>query len=207
VTRRADYTSNEWALLKRAVKLVGFAMLAVSKSGPVGKLREITMLSTCLTQRAVPLQFRRNELVLALLDDPDVQALRPFAYISRGETSSLIAAIATARPRLLTCCERVAVLLAEKTPWAEADGLKRWLLWVARSVAEASGDRWLGLGRKLSDVELQKLNEIATSLQISLVAPVPTASELEVMLGMKPQDANGVWGNSDGHGHHRSSDG
>jgi hypothetical protein len=68
--------------------------------------------------------------------------------------------------RLIRCCEHVAALLATKATPTEALGMKRWLLWIARRVAEASGDRLLGLGRKLSDVEVQALTQIAVALQL-----------------------------------------
>ena len=206
MTRRADYTSDEWAMLTNVVELVGLGMLAVSKSGLFGKLRELTALSICLTPHAVPIQFKRNELVLSLLEEMRVQAVGPFSYLSRGDVSGLAVAVATARRRALASCARVAALLATRTSEAEADGVKRWLLRIARRVAEASGDRWLGLGRKVSAEEVGMLSQIATALQISLVAPVPTASELEVMLGLAPQDADGVSSSGDGHERRRGSD-
>lgn len=205
MTRKGDYTRDEWALLTHAVELVELSMLAASRSGPIGKLRELTALSICLTPRAVPIQFQRNELVLSLLRENRMQDVGPFAFLARGDIGGLVVAIATARKQALTCCEHVAVLLAAKAPYAEADGFKRWLLYVARTIAEASGDRWLGLGRKLSDKEVNMLHQLATALQTSLVAPVPTPTELEAMLGLAPAEADGVTGGGDTYEHQHGS--
>lgn len=178
MTRRTDYTSDEWALLETAVELVGLRMLSASRSGPIGKLRELAALSSCFTARTLPSQFKRNELVLSLLADIGLQASEP---LSSGDLRGLPLAIATARRRTLTYCEDVAKLLADKTPWAEADGVKRWLLWVARSVAAASGDGWLGWGRRVNEEEAGMLRQIAAALRISMNAAAPSASDLEAI--------------------------
>lgn len=205
MSRQADFTSYEWIHLRETVEFVGLGMLAVSRSGPVGKLRELAALSSCLTIRALPLQFKRNELVLAVLEDAAVHPIGPRAYLPYGDLSGLMVAMAVARRNVLSYCERTAALLAAKSPRSEAEGWKRWLLWIARTVAEASGDRWLGRGRKVSDDEASMLNQIAAALHTSLVAAVPTASELETMLGLLPEDANGVSGGGESRNNLRSS--
>jgi hypothetical protein len=182
MTRRADYTRYEWALLQTAIELVALRMLSVSRSGPIGKLRELAALSTCLSLRALPKQFKRNELVLSLLEDIGVQAQAPLAS---GDVNRLAVALANARLQTLPCCEEIADLLADKTPWAEADGVKRWLLWVASSVAEASGDGWLGWGRRVSSEESRMLRQIATALRISASATVPSAPNLDNLEAMQ----------------------
>lgn len=203
MTRKTDYTSGEWSLLTNAVATVGLGMLAVSSASLIGRLRELATLSRCLSPRAVPLQFRQNELVLALLDelidpvDPvapaqvaDGQTADMLAYLSRGDAAGLTVAVLAAYPRMLHMCEQVTALLANKRiPVAEADGMKRWLLWVARSIAEASGNRWLGLGRKVSDKETSMLHAIADALHISPIARVPTVAQLDALLGPAPYSA------------------
>lgn len=201
MTRKADYTSVEWALLTKSVETVGLGMLAVSNAGLIGRLRELHTLSRCLTRRALPIQFSRNELVLALLEDVDAQEPASGAVqgLSSDNVAGLVAAVVAAHVRMLSRCQRVAVLLAAKSPFDEADGLKRWLLWIARRVAEASGDRWFGLGRKVTDEKANMLAEIATALQISPVARIPTTAELDALLGPTPQGSREV-SSSSGHG-------
>ena len=205
MTRGAGYGGEEWALLTNAVEVVGLGMLGVSKSGLVGKLRELAALSRCLTRRALPIQFARNKLVLALLEGPHAHepVSEPLAYLSRDNMAGLIAAIVTSHLHMLNTCEQVAALLAAKAPLDEADGVKRWLLWIARSVAEASGDRWLGLGRKVSDAEARMLTQLAAALDISSIVRVPTVAQLDALLGPAPRGSGGVSGGSEGHGHGR----
>jgi hypothetical protein len=194
VTQRADYTSSEWSLLTSAVVTVGLGMLAVSGAGLVGRVRELTTLSRCFSRLSMPIQFTRNELVMALLEDfsaptSDGQESFPLAYLTRGDVAGLIMAVVRSRARMLSACEQVVDLLDDRTPWAEADGMKRWMLWIARSVAEASGDSWLGLGRKVSDEEASMLDQMAVALHISQAERVPTVAELDALLGPASHDA------------------
>jgi hypothetical protein len=194
VTQRADYTSSEWSLLTSAVVTVGLGMLAVSGAGLVGRLRELTTLSRRFSRLSMPIQFTRNELVVALLEDfsaptSDGQKSFPLAYLTRGDVAGLIMAVVRSRARMLSAREQVGDLLDDRTPWAEADGVKRWMLWIARSVAEASGDRWLGLGRRVNDREASMLDQIATALRISPDLRVPTVAELDALLGPAPYDS------------------
>ncbi|HKS70668.1 MAG TPA: hypothetical protein VJQ45_09615 [Ktedonobacterales bacterium] len=189
MTRRADYTSDEWALLTKSVETVGLGMLAVSNAGLIGRLRELHTLSRCLTRRALPIQFARNELVLALLEECNAQeqASGTVQKLSSDNVAGLVAAVVAAHVRMLSRCQRVAALLAAKSPLDEADGLKQWLVWIARCVAEASGDGWFGLGRKVTDEKASMLAEIATALQMSRVARIPTTAELDALLGPTSQ--------------------
>lgn len=207
MTHRADYTSDEWALLTKSVETVGLGMLAVSNAGLIGRLRELRALSRCLTRRALPIQFTRNELVLALLEDFDAQerAAGAFQSLSSDNVAGLVAAVVAAHARMLSRCQRVAVLLAAKSPCDEADGLKRWLLWIASCVAEASGDRWFGLGRKVTDEKASMLAEITTALRVSPLARIPTTAELDALLGPTPQGSREV-SSGGGHGNDAGSD-
>lgn len=191
---KADFSSAEWAHLKEMASLVGLGMIAASRSGLIGKLRELTVLSSCLTSRDMPGQFKRNELVMALLDDlaaePGDLLTQSFRSGARDGLRGLVVAIAIARRNVLPGCEGAAVLLAARCPQAEAEGVKRWLLWIARSVAAASGDSWLGLGRKVSDEETGMLNRITHALHFRSVEVAPTPDELEAMLGLQPPNAD-----------------
>lgn len=165
-------------------------MLAVSRSGPIGKLRELVALSACLTPQTVPARFRRNELVLALLEESDYEVSTAFRW---SGMSGVAGTIAAARLRALPSCENVAVLLMDKTPWAEADGVKRWMLWLATSVAKASSDGWLGFGRRVSAEEAALLRQIATSLRITMSDTVPSTGRLD-SIGAVQRDSDDIPG-------------
>jgi len=195
VTHKSDYTPDEWALLTTTTEFIGLRMLSASRSGPIGKLRELAALSRCLTPRAIPDRFRQNELVRSLLEDIGTQDAVSFPPLSWSNVTDLAKAVVMARWQTLPYCQEVAALLADRTPWAEADDLKRWLLWLARSVAKASGDKWLGSGRRVSDEEAAMLRQIAESLQVSTIVTVPSARDADMV-----QDADGVYdrGSADG---------
>ncbi|HEY7974892.1 MAG TPA: hypothetical protein VID72_06090 [Ktedonobacterales bacterium] len=201
MTQRTDYTSDEWTLLTETIQLVGLGMLAVSPGGPTGKQRKLRVLSSCMTPSAVPLRFKRHALVRALLEDASGQAFRRSAYPARGDVSTLMVALADAQRRMLASCERVADLLASRTPAHEAKAAKRWLLWVATTVAEASGRRWLRTRRKASAEEVSLLDQLATSLDIALIVDAPTPSELETLLGLTPLTADVASACNDGQEH------
>ncbi len=190
MSRKADFNIYEWTQLTETARLVGLSMMTVSSSGPIGKVREFVALSSCLTPQAVPAQFRDNELVMAIVDDYHVEASGPLGRSLRSDSgnglSGLLLALLVARRNVLEHCESVAALLAARSPQAEAEGVRRWLLWVARRVADASGDRWLGLGSKVSPDEASMLSRIAEALGFPTVEAAPTPDELEVMLGYEP---------------------
>ena len=190
MTRGTDYTSDEWALLTITPRLIGLRMLAVSRSGPIGKLREFVALSACLTPQTVPARFRRHELVMALLEESDYDISTAF---SRSGMNGIGGAMPAARLRALPSCENVAALLMDKTPWAEADGVKRWMLWLATSVARASRDGWLGLGRRVSAEEAALLRQIATSLHLTMADPDPSTGHLN-SIGAALRDSDGIPG-------------
>ena len=156
-------------------------------------------LASCFTHRAVPFQFQRNELVMTLLEAVDRRPLRRSAYRSRGNVNKWAVATADARRRMITSCERVVDVLAAKAPNAEADGVKRWLLWIATTVAQASGSQWVGMGQMVRDEEFSMLNQLTATLDISDVAPTP--EELEMLLGLAPKNADGVSVSFDGLGY------
>lgn len=209
MTRRPDYTSDEWTLLQIAPELIGLRMVTASFGGPIGKLRAFTALSACLAPREAPSQFGRNELVAALLEDPRIPDGGPFAYLAHGDLSGLIVALTMARVRTLACCEHVALVLERRSTRPEAEGVKRWLLWVGRHVAQAPGDGWLrlSLGHKRRATTERMLKEIAAALRISPVEPVPTGAELEALLGLAPRDAGRVADNDTGRPRPASGDG
>ena len=183
---RADYSSHEWALLKQAAEFIGFGMLAASRSGPIGKLRELVALASCLAPGAAPAQFSQNELVVALLEDAREVPIGPASYLLHRDLIGLIVAIIMGRLRVLNHCERIAILIEARSSETEAEGLKQWLLWIARTVAEASGDNWLGMGQGVSDEEARMLNAVATALRISTVAAIPSSSTVETMPALAP---------------------
>lgn len=189
MTTRADYTTEEWALLVDAPGMVGLGMLTGSRSGPVGKLREFLAFRACLSPRKAPEEVRRNELIMAILaEQPTWNSELTDPFSGRGDLTRLISALISARLFMLAHSEMVAGLLADKTPYDEAYEVKRWLMWIARRVAGASGDGWLGTGHKISDTEASLLDQLATSLRITRIVEALPPVELELEAPPSAQD-------------------
>src|SRR5262249_46991211 len=159
-----DFSGDEWAVLTNAVVTAGIRLLVGAPRGPLGELRVAPALSRGLAPPAGPRPVKSHRPVPALLHDPPPRSVAPLSFLLHGGLARLVATVSRAHLHVLTNCERAATLLAVKSPWAEADGVKRWLLWIARGVAEASGDRWLGLGRRVSTEEAGMLAQMSAAL-------------------------------------------
>lgn len=195
MTTRADYASEEWALLVEAPRMVGLGMLTVSSSGLVGKLRELLALRACLRLQAAPDEVRRHALLAAILaEQPARNRELTGSLIARGDPTMALRTIIVARLRMLDHSEKVAVLLASRASYNEAYAVKRWLLWIARRVASASGDGWLGIGKKISEAERDMLDRLAASLGLVTTVDALTSTQLEVLLGMRGQRSEGAGG-------------
>jgi hypothetical protein len=200
MTVKASYTSEEWTTLARSAAMVGLGMLAVSNSGPVGKLRELGALSRCWKRRALPRELRHYTLVVALLDEARRHTWLPLSPAKHSAFDQSAEAILLARRRMVDAAAQAATLVAARACRQEAEGFARWLLWIAEQVAGASGEGWLGMGRRISDAERYVLGQLADTLRGVTRAPAPTADELEALLGLRAvaHRADGVSGGSGG---------
>lgn len=193
MTGIAEYTGDEWALLTGAPEIVGFGMLAMSGSGPVGKLREFLALRACLQLRGVPADLRQYQIIRAVLAGVHAAIHGPRTFLSAGgNPADLLATLIAPRPYMLEYSERIATLLEHTAPHDEADGFKRWLMWIARRVSAASGAGWLGTGTKMSDDENGVLNQLAESLHLVTAADVAATVEADTLPHMRTEPANTV---------------
>ncbi len=198
MTGIAEYTGDEWALLAGAPEIVGWGMLAVSGSGPVGKLREFLALRACLQLRGVPADLRQYQIIRAVLAGTHTVIHGPGAlFAPGGNPVGLLATLVAPLPYMLEYSERIATLLEHTAPRDEAEGFKRWLMWIARRVAGASGAGWLGSGTKMSTSESGMLNLLAESLHLVTAADAATTVEAEAWPDMRGESANRERGRSD----------
>lgn len=174
MTTKASYTDEEWALLKSSMVTVGAVVMAATNSGLIGKLRKFATLYGCLKMNHVPEAFQQNELVRALLQDFHAMASSPLSASARTEITHARGDAAAARQIMLADCRKVAAVLRAKAPPAEADGVKRWLMWIARSVASAADDGGMGAEPSISGAEAQVLEQLALALH---APPGPATSE------------------------------
>ncbi|MEW6379469.1 MAG: LysM peptidoglycan-binding domain-containing protein [bacterium] len=82
--------------------------------------------------------------------------------------------------------QQVGYILSQKVNRQEADEYRNFLLTLGRKIAEAASERFLGLGKKVSDEEAQTLDSIAYALKATAaeaVGPGPEGRIYEVKPG------------------------
>jgi hypothetical protein len=162
MTTKADYTPEEWELLRKAPLMMAAAVIVSDLSGSVGVAREFLSMAQAVEETGQ--QDDTNELVAALV--ADLQA----PQAARTEEAEDITDLAETRAKALAESREIAALLARKTTLEEAKGFKRWMLSIARRVSEAAREGGvLGVGAKLvSEKETAMLRELADELGVEL---------------------------------------
>ena len=161
MTTKADYTAEEWEVLLRAPVVVGLAVVAASPSGPIGVVQEMSAIGRILGEE--PQGAETPALLRALVADFNA-GHRPGGVMPSAQSLEELKAHA------LQTCQEVSALLARKAPASEAESVKRWLLTVARRVAEAAKEGGvLGIGGvRVSAAEQATLAEVAAVLEVAL---------------------------------------
>jgi hypothetical protein len=162
MTTKADYTPEEWELLRKAPLMMAAAVIVSDLSGSVGVAREFLSMAQAVEETGQ--QGDTNELVAALVADlQEPQA-------ARTEEAEDITDLAETRAKALAESREIAALLARKTTLEEAEGFKRWMLSIAKRVSEAAREGGvLGVGAKLvSEKETTMLRELADALGVEL---------------------------------------
>lgn len=169
MTGKADYTPEEWWLLKETPLLAGAAVMVAAPSGTSGTLQEMIANATSFVTTAA--SFPDNELIQALVTPEDGQAWKPRAAETgdpnkeaRGERVKADA---------LEKCRRTADLLDKKSTPDQAREYKQWVMEIGGAVASAAEEGGvLGIGKKrVSEPEVQVLVEIAEALRFSPYTP------------------------------------
>jgi hypothetical protein len=165
MTTKADYTAEEWALLRKAPLIMAAAVIVSDLSGAIGVAREFLSMAEAVEETGQ--RHDTNELVAALV--ADLQA----PQAAQAEETEDITDISEARAKALAESREIAALLARTAPPAEAEGFKRWMLSIARRVSEAAREGGvLGIGSKLvSEKEMAMIDELAAALGVDAAQP------------------------------------
>ena len=145
MTGKADFTDEEWTLLREAPTSAGMLVIQADRGGVI---RETFSMAKAYTEA------RREHGASQLLDDivsekPEVDRTR---VASPGEL----------RANLLQHIRDAVGLLSEKATPEELTEYRRFLTNVASRVAEAHREGFLGMsGERVSDAERQALADIA----------------------------------------------
>jgi hypothetical protein len=165
MTTKADYTAEEWELLRKAPLIMAAAVIVSDLSGSIGVAREFLSMAQAVEETGE--RHDANELVAALVADLQ----RPQG--EHAEETEDITDISEARAKALAETREIATLLARTSPPAEAEGFKRWMLSIARRVSEAAREGGvLGIGSKLvSEKETAMIDELAEALGVDTARP------------------------------------
>jgi hypothetical protein len=166
MSTRADYTEDEWILLRGTAWTAAYAIvLADRRNSPQDTWLEVQTMIRGFDEG--PQLYPQNTLI-ADLAVPDYSMLP-----ANGPVENPTAA--TMRAEALDECRRVATLLAQKSTPQEATECKRWLLRMAELTARAVTERgWLGRNEDpVSGREHALLAELAAALDLPAAPPAP----------------------------------
>lgn len=157
--QKTDFSPDEWQVLFAAAPMVGLGISAASPNGPFGVVKEMFSVGMALAE--VVQKGSDNALVKAIADD----------MRARGTKAEGVKGVKTpedARRAVLEHMTKVSDIVAKQAP-AEAEGFKRWLVEVAKRVAEASTEGgFLGFGgEKVSAGERDAIQAIAEKLGVT----------------------------------------
>jgi hypothetical protein len=160
MTTRADYTADEWTVLKDAAWLAAMAIhLADMRSDPLENWQEVqTMIRRFNTGSQL---YPRNTLIAALRVPPPPDEARPPA--------PKMPAAAEMRALALAGCRQAVAVLTQKSTPQEAEEYKYWVLAMAEATARAATERgWLLRNpHPVSLKERALLDELAGALGVT----------------------------------------
>jgi hypothetical protein len=155
---KADFSVDEWDLLRSSPLMASILVVAASPSGPVGLIQESAAAGKMIMQTAGTAQ---TPLLKTLSDD----VMRTMT-IPKPPPGATPAQVQEAAAEIL---RRTKELLALKSTPEEADEVKEWLVKVAQATAEASKEGgFLGIGGTLvSDQEKAALATVNSALGLA----------------------------------------
>ena len=170
MTGKADFTSEEWWLLRETPLRVGAAVMVAAPSGTGGTLHEIIANATALANASK--SFPDSDLIKALTEPEDKEQAYQPAPAAEGDSNRQVRE-ERVKKDTLDMCRRVADLLDRKLAAEAAREYKQWVLQVGGDVASAAEEGGiLRIGAKtVSEPEVKMLTEIAAALRFSPYTP------------------------------------
>ena len=152
---KADFSADEWDLLRSSPLMASLLVVAASPSGPVGLVQESSAAGKLVMEAAGNAQ---TPLLKALAED----MVKTMA-IPRPPAGATPAQVQEAAAEIL---RRTSALLATKATPEETTEIKGWLARVAQATAEAAKEGgFLGFGgTSVSDQEKAALGMLNTAL-------------------------------------------
>jgi len=155
---KADFTVDEWDLLRSSPLMASLLVVAASPSGPVGLIRESAAAGKMIMQTA---ETAQTPLLKTLAEDvmQTMTIPKPPPGATPGQVQDAAAEI----------LRRTSELLARKATPEEANEVRVWLAKVAQATAEAAKEGgFLGFGGTLvPDQEKAALATVNSTLGLS----------------------------------------
>ena len=167
---KADFTPEEWWLLRETPLRVGAAVMVAAPSGTSGTLHEIIANATALANASQ--SFPDSELIKALTEPEDKEHAYHPSPAAEGDANRH-AREERVKKDTLDMCRRTADLLDRKAAGEIAQEYKKWVMQVGGDVAcaaEEGGIMRIG-AKTVSKPEVEMLVEIAASLRFSPYTP------------------------------------
>jgi hypothetical protein len=155
VTTKADYTEEEWAALRRAPTVAGFAVSLSDPGGPIEMGKE-----SIAALRAAGTPPGDHELLIAVSQDAMAQQQQRHNVLKEMNLQPQ-----TAREQIAEELRKVNEILSAKATPEEAGAFRQWLVDSAQATAEAAKEGgFMGIGAKqISEGEqgmLAKIREV-----------------------------------------------
>ena len=158
MSTKADFSADEWDLLRSSPMMAGFLVVMASPSGPIGLVQESSAMTKLVLEAATSAE---TPLLRSLSED--LKSSMTIPRVPAGATPASVQAAATEILR------RTSDLLEKKATPEEAAESKRWLTKVAQATAEATKEGgFLGFGGTLvSEEEKAAVASVASTLGVS----------------------------------------
>jgi transcription antitermination factor NusG len=128
MTTKADYTDEEWATLRRAIMVAGFAVSLADPGGPIELTKE-----SMAAMRAAGLPPTEDELLIAVSQDAMAQQQQRHNVIGELDLKA-----ATVREQVVEELGRTAAILDAKATPEEAAAFRQWIVQAAQASADAA---------------------------------------------------------------------
>jgi hypothetical protein len=140
VTKKADYSEDEWATLRRAPMVAGMAITLADPGGPIEATKEIMA-----TLKAITSPGSDEELVVALSQDAMALAQQHHNLMDDFKPRG-----AMAGQQVLDELRRANDIVGAKATPEEAAAFRAWLMEAAKAAAEAAKEGgFMGFGAEL----------------------------------------------------------
>ena len=157
---KANFTTEEWNVIRRAPFTAGLVVVAASPSGPFGVVKEMFAVGQTLAD--VKLHGASSTLVKALVADLETPEARQQSMPAelQAKTPDQL------RSAALDACRQAAAIVENKGEPEEAQAFKGWLVSIGEKVADAAKEGgFLGIGgTRVSDQEKSALKDLSSAL-------------------------------------------